>query len=64
MDTDTDAAHVRRRRRRLLGLLVLFVALLIVGTSLIFAGRPGIGITLVAVSPLALVLAGVLLYRG
>lgn len=64
MDSDVDFARAKRLRRLVFGLAALFLGLLTVGTSLIFAGYPGLGITLVAVSPLALVAAGVLLYRG
>lgn len=64
MDSNEDLARVTRLRRLLFGLVALFVVLLTVGTSLIFAGYPGLGIALVAVSPLALVAAGALLFRG
>ncbi len=63
MDRNEDLARVTRRRRLLVALVCLFVVLLTVGTSLIFAGHPGLGIALVAVSPLALVAGGVLLVR-
>ncbi|MEM4780154.1 MAG: hypothetical protein QXG03_01105 [Halalkalicoccus sp.] len=69
-DTDADAgsnaefARAVRLRRLVFGLAGLFLLALTVGTSLIFAGYPGVGIALVALSPLGLVLAGVLLYRG
>ncbi|MDL5362777.1 hypothetical protein [Halalkalicoccus sp. NIPERK01] len=64
MTSNGDLARVTRRRRLLFGLVGLFVILLTVGTSLVFAGYPGLGITLVAASPLALLAAGVLLFRG
>ncbi|WP_122090594.1 hypothetical protein [Halalkalicoccus subterraneus] len=70
MDSDIDAtddaefARAIRLRRRVFGLAGLFLALLTVGTSLIFAGHPGIGITLVTTSPLALLALGWLLVRG
>lgn len=64
MDSDGALARTTRRRRLLFGLVGLFVVLLTVGTSLIFAGYPGLGVTLVAVSPLALVAAVVSLVRG
>lgn len=71
MTSDTNAetgsnaefARAVRLRRLVFGLAALFVVLLTVGTSLIFAGYPGIGITLVALSPLALVGIGILLFR-
>lgn len=61
---DADFARAVRLRRLVFGLAGLFLLALTVGTSLIFAGYPGIGITLVALSPLALVGAGILLFRG
>lgn len=64
MDSDADFARMVRLRRLVFGLAGLFLVLLTVGTSLIFAGYPNLGITLVAASPLALVGAGVILVRG
>lgn len=63
MDPDADAARVTQLGRVFFALAGLFVVLLTGGTSLIFAGFPELGITLVALSPLALVAAGVLLVR-
>jgi hypothetical protein len=64
MDSDADFARMVRLRRLVFGLAGLFLVLLTVGTSLIFAGYPNLGITLVAASPLALVGAGYLLVRA
>ncbi|MCH7661349.1 MAG: hypothetical protein IH933_12470 [Euryarchaeota archaeon] len=64
MDSDADLKRVIRLRRLVFGLAGLFLVLLTVGTSLIFAGYPNLGITLVGVSPLALVGAGYLLVRA
>ncbi len=57
MDTpDSDAVTRAARTRRLLLVLGgLSMLLLTVGTSVIFAGRPGIGLGLVAASVLALI---------
>lgn len=64
MDSDVDLADAIRLRRLVFGLAALFVVTLTGGTSLVFAGFPGAGITLVALSPLALVAVGFLLFRG
>lgn len=64
MDSDADFARAKRLRRLVFGLAGLFLVLLTVGTSLVFAGFPGTGITLVAASPLALAGLGWLLFRG
>lgn len=61
---DADFARAVRLRRFVFGFAGLFLLALTVGTSLIFAGYPDIGITLVALSPLALVALGWLLVRG
>lgn len=57
MDTpDSDAVTRAARIRRLLLVLGgLSMLLLTVGTSVIFAGRPGIGLGLVTASVLALI---------
>lgn len=64
MDSDADLKRVIRLRRLVFGLAGLFLVLLTVGTSLIFAGYPNLGITMVGVSPLALIGAGYLLVRA
>lgn len=64
MDSDADLARAKRLRRLVFGLAALFIVALTVGTSLIFAGHPELGITLVAASPLALLALGWLLFRG
>lgn len=64
MNTDADLIRAVRLRRLVFGLAGLFLVLLTVGTSLIFAGYPNLGITMVGVSPLALVVLGWLLIRG
>ena len=58
---DNERARVIRLRRLVFALAGSFIFLLTVGTSLIFAGYPGLGITLVAVSPFALVAVVILL---
>lgn len=56
LDPDSDAlARAARVRRLLIALGVLAVVLLTVGTSLIFAGAPGIGMGTVAMSVLVAV---------
>lgn len=56
--TDPDAvARATRTRRLAVALAGLFVVLLTVGTSVIFAGAPGIGLALVVASVLALIVA-------
>lgn len=64
MDSDADLERMIRLRRLVFGLAGLFLVLLTVGTSLIFAGYPNLGITMVGVSPLALIGAGYLLVRA
>lgn len=63
MDSDADVADAIRLRRLVFGLAALFVVALTVGTSLIFAGFPGVGITVVALSPLGLLVVGFVLVR-
>lgn len=61
---DPDAVARATRRRRLLAALGgLSILLLTVGTSVIFAGAPGIGLGLVAASVLALIGAVVVVLR-
>jgi hypothetical protein len=61
---DNERARVIRLRRLVFALAGSFIFLLTVGTSLIFAGYPGLGITLVAVSPFALVAVVILLIQA
>lgn len=58
-----DERTARRRRRLVFGSAIGGVLLVVVGTSVIFAGYPGIGIALVATSVLGFVGAAVLLLR-
>lgn len=64
MNVDDERARVIRLRRLVFGLAGLFVLLLTVGTSIIFAGYPRIGIAVVGASPFALVAAVILLIRN
>jgi hypothetical protein len=61
---DDKRARVIRFRRLVFTLAGSFVFFLTVGTSLIFAGYPNLGITLVAASPIALIGASYLLVRA